>query len=234
MAYCRCKTRHQPTRDVKREVDKLLVGIGLSLAVYAAFVRPRILHWGATDEEINASFPGADLVPGGVRSGTMAVTIDAPPNKVWPWLIQMGYGRAGWYSWDYLDNFGRPSSSTLHPEWQNIEVGDYLSGPKVSELERRAWEVAALKPEQFLGLRSRIRGSESLWAFELKELPGAKTRLIVSGYWRTDPAWLRPILSIAFLEWAHWIMQMRQFAGLKRRAEQTATVPRPLESTVVP
>lgn len=204
-------------------MKKLLVGIGLSLAAYAAFARPRILRWGATDEEVRASFPGGELVPGGVRSGTMAVTIDAPPGKVWPWLVQMGYGRAGWYSWDYLDNFGRHSSLTLHPEWQNVKVGDYLSGPNVSELERKAWEVAALQSEQFLGLRSRIRGSRSLWAFWLKELPGSKTRLIVSGYWRTDPPWLRPLLSFAFLEWSHWIMQVKQFAELKRRIEQ----PRP-------
>jgi len=194
--------------------------LAVSLAAYAAFMRPHILRWGATDEEVHAPFPGAELVPGGVRSGTMAATIDAPPSKVWPWLIQMGYGRAGWYSWDYLDNLGRQSSRTLHPEWQDVEVGDYLSGPNVSELERKAWEVAALETERFLGLRSRIRGSESLWAFWLKELPGMKTRLIVSGFWRTDPAWLRPIFGFALLEWTHWIMQMKQFAEIKRRVER--------------
>src|SRR5579872_3099497 len=201
-----------------------LIPVALSLAAYAAFVRPRILRWGAADEEVNAPFPGADLVPGGLRGATMATTIDAPPAKVWPWLVQMGYGRAGWYSWDYLDNLGRHSAQTLHPEWQNVKTGEYLSGPNVSEPERTAWEVAALEPQRFLGLRSRIRGSESLWAFWLKELPGKKTRLIVSGYWRTDPAWLRPVLSFAFLEWAHCIMQMKQFAGIKQRVAKSATV----------
>lgn len=195
----------------------------LSLAAYAVALRPRLLRWGATDEEVHSPFPGAELVPGGTRSATMAVTIDARPSKVWPWLVQMGYGRAGWYSWDYLDNFGRQSSRELHAEWQNVKAGDYLSGPHVSELERKAWEVAALEPEHFLGLRSRIRGSESLWAFWLKELPGGKTRLLVSGYWRTDPAWLRPIFSFAFLEWTHWIMQVKQFAEIKRRVARSTT-----------
>lgn len=206
-----------------------LIALGvLSIAAYAAFIRPHFLRWGATQEEAASPFPGAELVPGGTRGGTMAVTIDAPPNKVWPWLVQMGYGRAGWYSWDYLDNFGRRSSASLHPEWQNVKTGDYLGGPDVSELERKAWEVAALEPQRFLGLRSRIPYSESLWGFWLKEQPAGKTRLIVSGYWNMRPRWLQPFMSFAVLEWTHWIMQTKQFAELKRRAESEA------EATVRP
>ena len=182
-------------------------------------LRPRILRWGASAEEAASPFPGAELVPGGTRGGTMAVTIDAPPRTVWPWLVQMGYGRAGWYSWDYLDNFGRHSSRALHPEWQTVKVGEYLSGPNVSALERTAWEVAALEPERFLGLRSRIPHSESLWAFWLKALPAEKTRLVVSGYWNMQPRWLQPFVSFTLLEWTHWIMQMKQFAELKHRTE---------------
>ena len=80
----------------------------LALAAgYALSLRPRMLRWGATDEEVRRPYPGAELIPGGARSATMAVTIDAPPSRVWPWLVQMGTDRAGWYSWDRLDNFGR-------------------------------------------------------------------------------------------------------------------------------
>lgn len=201
---------------------KLAVLAALSLGAYALFIRPRLLHWGATGDEVNSPFPGAELVPGGTRSATMAVTIDVPPSKVWPWLVQMGYGRAGWYSWDLLDNFNRRSSQTIHPEWQDIKVGDYLGAPHVSELERKAWEVAALEAGRFLGLRSRIPNSESLWGFWLKDLPAEKTRLIVSGYWNMRPRWLQPFVSFALLEWTHWIMQTKQFAELKRRAERIA------------
>ena len=70
--------------------------------------------------------PGADLVPGGERAATMAVTIDAPPDQVWPWLVQLGWDRAGWYSWDRLDNAGRPVRTRVHPEWQDLAVGDHL------------------------------------------------------------------------------------------------------------
>ncbi len=123
----------------------------LFVGVYAVAVRPRLVRWGATDEEVRQPYPGVDLIPGGTRSGTMAITIDAPPSKVWPWLVQMGYGRAGWYSWDHLDNWGRSSADMLHPEWQEIAIGDHL--PSMPD-EMAWWEVAALEPERFLGLRA--------------------------------------------------------------------------------
>ena len=89
------------------------VGVLALGSVYALLVRPRLLRWGASDDELTSSFPGADLVPGGVRTATMAVTIDAPPSRAWPWLVQMGTDRGGWYSWDLLDNFGRPSADRI-------------------------------------------------------------------------------------------------------------------------
>ena len=166
----------------------------------------------------------------------MAVTIDAPPSHVWPWLVQMGTDRAGWYSWDRLDNFGRRSTESIHPEWHEIAAGDRLAAtPDGSEW----WAVAALEPERFLGLRMSIdlRGrpldpartrpryyTDSLWAFLLEERPGNRTRLVVSGYWAFKPRWLQPIMSVLFLDLQHWIMQTRQFANLKRRVERTAPV----------
>lgn len=221
---------------------RLALALG-ALAAYALVIRPRIVRWGATDDEVHSAFPGRDLIPNGKRSSTMAVTIDAPPADVWPWLLQMGYRRAGWYSWDWLDNFGRRSSEVLHPEWQSIKTGDILAGPGATDLER-AWEVAALEPERLLSLRASVdfrgrrfdsRGprpssySDSTWSFLLKELPGGKTRLVVSGYWETQPRWLLPIFNATALEWTHWIMQARQFANLKRLAEARGGARRPQE-----
>ncbi len=198
---------------------------------YAFGVRPRLLRWGATDEEVRRPYPGADLIPGGKRSATMAVTIDAPPSRVWPWLVQMGVDRAGWYSWDRLDNWGRRSAERIHPKWQEISVGDRLAAkPDGSEW----WEVAALEPERFLSLRMSLdlRGrpfdpagarprlyTDSTWGFLLEEA-GARTRLVVSGYCSLRPRWPQPIASLIFLEPSHWIVQTRQFANLKRRAER--------------
>jgi proline iminopeptidase len=165
----------------------------------------------------------------------MATTVDAPPRQVWPWLVQMGHDRAGWYSWDRLDNFGSRSAKHIHPEWQHISVKDRL----LSTPDGMHWfEVAALEPERFLALRatmgrhgrqvpsSGVRPSvysDSVWCFLLEEFPGDRTRLIVSVYSSTRP-WLRNALA-GFLFWepAHWIMQRRQFTNLKRRAEHDMT-----------
>ena len=213
-------------------IIRRLLPVACLAAAYALVVRPRLLRWGATDEEVRAPFPGGDLIPDGERSATMAVTIDAPPSRVWPWLVQMGLDRGGWYSWDHLDNWGRSSAHRIHPEWQGIALGDRLpSTPDRSQ----SWSVAALEPERFLGLRASLdlRGrqfdpagprpphfTDSLWAFLLRELPDGRTRLVVSGYWAMRPLWLKRLTEVLVLEPSHWIMQTRQFANLRRRAER--------------
>jgi proline iminopeptidase len=175
----------------------------------------------------------------------MAVTIEAPPRQVWPWLVQMGRDRAGWYSWDRLDNGGVASADRIHPEWQDMSVGDRL----LSTSDGEHWfEVAALEPERFLALRATfdIRGrqfasgglrppayTDSTWSFLLKEFPEQRTRLIVSGYGTGKPRLVQALTSFLVWEPSHWIMQHRQFTNLKRRAEReaagstpTAAVPR--------
>lgn len=225
---------------------KVAACVGLAMCTYILAIRPRLLRWGATEEEIRGPYPGADLVPNGTRSATMAVTIDAPPARVWPWLAQMGYARAGWYSWDRLDNLGRPSSQSIHPEWQDIHLGDFLAPEE--GMTARSWEVAGLEPERFLGLRAAYdlrRGrwfdptgprppfsTLSLWGFLLQEAPEGRTRLIVSGYWSLQPKWLQPLMSLLVLEPSHWVMQTRQFTNLKRRVEGAAvTAPAAAAST---
>jgi proline iminopeptidase len=218
-------------------ITALIVALGL-VGVYAFGVRPRLVRWGATDDEVKAPYPGADIIPGASRSSTtMAVTIDAPPSAVWPWLAQMGVDRAIWYTWDYWRPVGRRSADRIHPEWQDISVGHRMPSTPDGSVW---WEVAALEPERFLGLRMSVdlRGrpfdpkgtpprfyTDSLWAFLLEQLPGDRTRLVVSGYWAFRPQWLQGIVRFFLLEPSTWIMQTRQFAGLKRRAEREARHP---------
>lgn len=210
---------------------------GLLAAGYLAAVRPRLLRWGATDDEVRRPFPAHELIPDGTRGATMAVTIDAPPDRVWPWLAQMGTDRGGWYSWDRLDNFGRHSARRIHREWQDIRLGDGMLGtPDGSEW----WEVAALEPGRLLVLRMSLdlrgrhfdprgprprRFTDSTWGFLLEEEPGRRTRLVVSGYWAFRPRWLQPLIGILVLEPSHWVMQTRQFANLRRRAENPSPDP---------
>jgi proline iminopeptidase len=219
--------------------------LGAVLALTAGYVfgvRPRMLRWGATDEELRWPYPGADLVPDGTRGGTMATTINAPPAQVWPWLIQMGCNRGGWYSWDRLDNGGVASADRIHPEWQQMTIGQRM----ISSPSGKTWfQVAALEPQRFLALRASydLRGrpfdpagprpyaySDSVWCFLLKETPDHRTRLMVSGYAAARPKLLQAALNVLFWEPSHWIMQTRQFANLKRRAERRPTGSQPPEA----
>ena len=212
-----------------------LVGLaGVATAAYGVWVRPWLLRWGATDAEVHGPFPHPEVVPDGRRSGTMAVTIDAPPDQVWPWLLQIGWDRAGWYSWDHLDNAGRPSAREVHAEWQDLAVGDRLRfwAPGAGVLD--SYEVAVVEPNRFLGLYglSDLQGHlldpgrprpsvymEGLWGFRLEEVPGGGTRLVSSGYQTLRPRWLERF----FYEWVLapvvWVMTSRMLAVIKRNVE---------------
>lgn len=186
--------------------------------------------------------PGDPNVPNPMAMVTHAITINVQPERVWPWLAQMGAGRAGWYSYDRVDNGGTASASHLIPEYQNVAPGDVLPAVPGST---DAFVVASLDPPRDLvlvvpGLGGRNRVS---WEFFLDPLEGDRTRLIVRG--RVAPHWLegpedrgrshdRPILiervyrvmarmprPILFMlaGLGHGIMQSRQLRGLKRRAE---------------
>src|ERR1700694_3586861 len=106
------------------------IGIVTAAAVIAmellGLYRPWHLKWGATREELARSMPGDDIVQRPVFNATRVVTIDARPEDIWPWIVQIGFGRAGWYSYDLFDNLGRHSSECIVPELQHIAVGDFV------------------------------------------------------------------------------------------------------------
>lgn len=210
------------------------VGAACAVLAYGVCVRPRLMRWGASDDEVSGPYPGADVVPEGRRGPTMAVTINAPPDQVWPWLVQMGGDRAGWYSWDRLDNGGRPSAREVHPEWQDLAVGDYVKYWRGSQGAVDAWQVAVLEPNRFLGFHgltdlrlntldpSQPRPdayTEGLWGFWLNELPGGRTRLVIGGYETFRPRWLGGLLSFFPVV---WVMQARMMSVLKRNVETAA------------
>src|SRR5688572_23952859 len=120
------------------------VGVGLGIAtvvvtMYLAFIGPWQRRWGSTDEEVGHPMPGDDLLRPGTHSTTRAITIDAPPRDVFPWLVQIGYERGGWYSYDWIDNDGRRSIDRIDPALQDLSVGDRIQmlpgfGPVVREI----------------------------------------------------------------------------------------------------
>lgn len=111
-------------RRIGRGVRDVLLASPFFLG--APLVRRWHLRWGATDDEVRAAMPGDEIVPRASLCATRAVTIDSPPADVWPWIVQVCFGKAGFYSYDLVDNGGRPSAERIIPEWQHVAVGDWM------------------------------------------------------------------------------------------------------------
>jgi len=200
----------------------------MGVCAYTKLVRPWHLHWGATEEEAKAALPGDEFAPAPQIEATHAITIDAPPRDVWPWIAQLGQNKAGFYSYRWIENlFGchMPDVREVVHEWQDLEVGD-----KVYLHPRVALEVKVVEPARTLVL-SRD------WSFHLRPLDGGKrTRLIVRnrGYFENpNPATGEPIefdlgpvgnalYWRGFFEIGHFIMERKMLQSIKRLAEERA------------
>jgi hypothetical protein len=190
------------------------------VAVYVALFRPWHMHWGATPDEVRRVMPGDSLVQDPLEVTTRAITIDAWPVHVWPWLAQMGKGRGGLYTYDWLDRvFGvldAPSSDTLLARFQTIRAGDTIpigGSP--------GWPVAIARPNELLLLDVRQAGAHVTWAFLVEPIAPTRTRLIMRVRARLPNTWRRPLL-IAVLDPAEFLMVRRQLMGIRDRAERLA------------
>jgi len=114
-----------------------LIGMGIVVGLgYVRLARPWHLTWGAAAAEVRGSMSGDELIPEPSMCATRAITIQAPPEAVWPWLVQMGgYNRAGWYSYDRFDNAGVPSANRGIPDLQDLQVGTSCSARRA----RASW-----------------------------------------------------------------------------------------------
>jgi hypothetical protein len=174
-------------------------------------------RWGATRDDLTRVMAGDALLPDPTYSGTSAITIDARPEHVWPWLVQIGSQRGGLYSYDWLDRlFGfldRPSATRILPEFQHLAVGDRIpmgQGP--------SWPVAVLEPNRALVLDMRNLGNlDWVWQFGLYPLDEHRTRFISRSCVRTRSLAAR-LLTYA-IEPAGFVMTRRMLLGVRHRAE---------------
>ncbi len=187
-----------------------------SVATYLAVVRPRALRWGATDDEVARPLPGDDTVESPTFNATRAVTIDARPEHIWPWLVQIGLGRAGWYSYDWIDNLGRPSAERIVPELQHLAVGDLVPmspGGKVG-----LW-VKDFEPDRWMLWWDRKGDVSRLWL--LDSVGDSRTRLITRV--RVRYRWISAgILFSLAMDVGDIVMMRKCMLGIKRRAEAMA------------
>ena len=193
-----------------------------SAAAYLLAIRRWQLRWGATDEEVDATLPGDDLIPDPDLTVTRAITVHAAADQVWPWIAQLGQGRGGFYSYDALENLvgcDIHSADRIVPEWQDLKVGDQVKlAPEVG------LGVAVVEPGRALVLRGGVpMGAvpppyDFTWAFVLQEQPDGTTRLLVReryGYTqRWAPLLVEPVAVVSF------VMSQRMLRGIRDRAKR--------------
>jgi hypothetical protein len=188
---------------------------GLPLFATAPLYRRWHLRWGTTDDEVHRPMPGDELVPKASFNATRAITIDAPPELVWPWIVQMGYRRAGFYTYALLDNAGFDSADRILEQCQPPKIGDWMPMAKKVN-ETTAFKVKAFATNEWLLWEK----PDSTWAWKLVPLEGGRTRLL--SRLKARYAWETPgsaILTLVLLEFGDFPMMRRVMKGIKARAE---------------
>jgi hypothetical protein len=181
--------------------------------VYRRWLRPWQLTWGATAAEVSRVLPGDELVTHPTFNATRAITIAAPPERIWPWLVQVGVGRAGWYSYDLLDNLGRPSADHILPEFQSPAPGDVVP---LSPDGKRGMRVDTVEPPHTL-----IWGTpdDTSWLWQLEPNGDGSTRLITRV--RSRYRWLSPTIAFSMMiELADIWMIRKMLRNVRDRAER--------------
>ena len=207
-----------------RSIAFAVLAVGLSLLaserLYRRVLRDWTLNWGASADEATRPLPGDELLKDADIVATRAISIEAPPSAVWPWLVQMGPGRAGAYTYDWIENlFGlnMHSAGRIHPEWQTLQVGDVLR----SRPDRPGLRVELLEPERVLSNRS--EAGDWVWTFALSEQPNGSTRLLSRNRIAMKGSSAGQRLGMLVMEPGSLVMERKMLLGIKQRAERQAS-----------
>ena len=206
-------------------LTKNLALMGGTFTLYHNIIRPKILRRGATIDEVNRVLPGDEITPPKPFRSTMATTINATPEEIWPWLVQVGWSRGAFYSYNRIEallGMDLHNAENIHSEWQDLNVGDtmWMSHPRLKYLfpetkavtidKNRALVFAIYGPK---GTESRPSGA---WAFILDPIDKSSTRLI-SRLQVSTPSIVGKMVFYGFMEPAHFVMQQGMFSGLRER-----------------
>lgn len=198
---------------MKRSTVITVISLFILALIYRTRLRPWQLRWGATDEEIKRAMPGDDIVGQPSFNATRAVTIQATSEQIYPWIVQMGMTRAGWYSYDLLDNLGRPSAESILPEHQKIQVGDLIP---LSPDGKQGMRVKEFQQNQSMVWWD--QKGDSSWVWGIYPEGEAASRLVTRirvKYRLFSPALFFNLL----VEFGDLVMMRQCLLGIKRRAE---------------
>ncbi len=211
---------------MRRRLPTAWMAVAGVAVTYHLIIRPRILRRGATDEEVAGVLPGDEMVPPGASRSTMATTIAATPEQIWPWLVQIGWSRAAFYSYNRIEGLlgmDLHNADRVHLEWQNLTVGDtmWMSHPRLSYLFPET-KAVMIHPNHALVFA--IYGQpdstdpSGAWSFVLEPVDDQSTRLIAR-LQICPPPLLGKLVIYGFMEPAHFFMQDGMFRGLKERIQ---------------
>jgi hypothetical protein len=205
------------------------------LFLYVVGVRPWHLHWGASHLDRVAALPGDALSPRAPSHVTHAVEIAAPPEAVWPWIVQIGQDRAGFYSYTFLENlFGCQMRNTgrIVPEWQSRAAGDTVwfatperfggQGRMVAAIVEPGKALVLVTPAAWKRIEAGDEGWDPTWAFVLKPGFDGNTRLVARLRAAAFPSPWASIVDHIFWEPAHFVMERKMLLSIKRLAENSA------------
>ena len=208
-------------------VTKTMAVVG-GMAAYHFVMRPRMLRRGATSQEAAKVLPGDEITPPDPFRSTMATTIEATPEEIWPWLVQVGWNRGAFYSYNRIEAlFGMDlhNADRIDPEWQDVEIGDtmWMSHPRMKYLFP-VTKVAIIDPNRALvfaiyGPEGADEAPSGAWSFILNPIDETSTRLI-SRLQVGTPSLVGKLVFYGFEEPAHFIMQDGMFRGLRERVEK--------------
>ena len=190
----------------------------LIATAYTYLCRPYQLHWGATAAEMAQSMPGDELNTNPSFLATRAITIDAPPEEVWPWLLQMGYGRAGFYGYDLLENAGSPeglrSADEIIPRFQNFVVGDRVPISAVANMT-----FHSIEPNRHLIWLGSDTPNPGAFTWAMYSQDGDRTRLLSRIRWTYHPTSVSIFALQLFTEFADHVAVRKVLQGIKQRVE---------------
>ncbi len=211
-------------RRLRRTTAAALLGVA-----YWTLVRPRMLNWGATAVEARTEFPGDELLPDPDAESTMAITVHAPPGDIWPWLLQLGQERGGFYSYEWAENLvGLDVHNADHvfTEWQDLSVGDTIRLGSADRYPDAELDVAAMEPRRSLVLQTPTDPRWWVWSFVLDPVDETATRLLVRSRIRLPQNPALRVASQSVLDPVTFVMTRGMLLGIRNRAEQLAATPR--------
>lgn len=217
----------------------LLIAVAIASLLYIFILRPWHMNWGSTSAEVRETMPGDDLVPNPIISTTRSITIKAPADLVWQWIVQIGYKRAGFYNYDFINNLfgqadyvdGHKSAKRIVPELQNLQVGEtlYLHS-------QASFKVQAIDPGKSLILSNRVDvktgqpfelGSptpaeylNNSWVFYLKAVDSNTTRLISRQRYDFHSKTIG--MGLYGIEPGAFLQERAMLKGIKNRAEHSS------------